>query len=138
MVFEFDDSIARNARMKVVGVGGAGGNAVNRMIDEKLDGVEFIAVNTDSQALKESESHIKIQIGKRLTRGLGAGARPEIGRQAIAETEDEVRKALDNCSALQKQVNGLKQDKGQLEKKYQQTLAKVQITPLLGSSHRWK
>jgi cell division protein FtsZ len=94
MVFEFDDNMARNARMKVVGVGGAGGNAVNRMIDEQLEGVEFIAVNTDSQSLKQSESHIKIQIGKRLTRGLGAGARPEIGRQAMAETEDEVRTAL--------------------------------------------
>jgi len=100
MVFEFDDNIARNARMKVVGVGGAGGNAVNRMIDEQLDGVEFIAVNTDSQALKRSESHIKIQIGKRLTRGLGAGARPEIGRQAIAESEDEVRKALDGADLV--------------------------------------
>jgi cell division protein FtsZ len=100
MVFEFDDNIARNARMKVVGVGGAGGNAVNRMIDEKLDGVEFIAVNTDSQALKQSESHIKIQIGKRLTRGLGAGARPEIGRQAMAETEDEVRTALQGADLV--------------------------------------
>lgn len=94
MVFEFDDSIGRNARMKVVGVGGAGGNAVNRMIEESLDNVEFIAVNTDLQALQNSNSHIKIQLGKRLTRGLGAGARPEIGRQAIAENEDEVRKSL--------------------------------------------
>jgi cell division protein FtsZ len=100
MVFEFDDNLARNARMKVVGVGGAGGNAVNRMIDEQLEGVEFIAVNTDSQALKQSESHIKIQIGKRLTRGLGAGARPEIGRQAIAETEDEVRKSLEGADLV--------------------------------------
>ncbi len=94
MVFEFDDSIARNARMKVVGVGGAGGNAVNRMIKENLEGVEFIAINTDAQALHRSESHIKIQIGRKLTRGLGAGARPEIGRQAIAESEEEVRKSL--------------------------------------------
>ncbi len=94
MVFEFDDGSVSNARMKVVGVGGAGGNAVNRMIDENLAGVEFIAVNTDSQALKESSSHIKVQIGKKLTRGLGAGARPEIGRQAIAESEEEVRTAL--------------------------------------------
>lgn len=100
MVFEFDDSIARNARMKVVGVGGAGGNAVNRMIDEQLEGVDFIAVNTDLQALHESNSHIKIQIGKRLTRGLGAGARPEIGRQAMSETEDEVRKALDGADLV--------------------------------------
>lgn len=94
MVFEFDDSMSRNAKMKVVGVGGAGGNAVNRMIDEELGGVEFIAVNTDAQALKKIDSDIKVQIGKKLTRGLGAGARPEIGRQAIAESEDEVRRAL--------------------------------------------
>jgi cell division GTPase FtsZ len=71
MVFEFDDNVSRNARMKVVGVGGAGGNAVNRMIDEQLEGVEFIAINTDLQALHRSNSHIKVQIGKRLTRGPG-------------------------------------------------------------------
>lgn len=100
MVFEFDDSVARNARMKVVGVGGAGGNAVNRMIDESLEGVEFIAVNTDLQALQQSASHIKIQIGRRLTRGLGAGARPEIGRQAIAESEEEVRSALSGADLV--------------------------------------
>ena len=100
MVFEFDDSIARNARMKVVGVGGAGGNAVNRMIDEKLDGVDFIAVNTDLQALRDSRSHIKIQIGRQLTRGLGAGARPEIGRQAIAESEEEIRSAIDGADLV--------------------------------------
>lgn len=100
MVFEFDDNMARNARMKVVGVGGAGGNAVNRMIGEKLEGVEFIAVNTDLQALQRSESHIRIQIGKRLTRGLGAGARPEIGRQAMAETEDEVRTAIEGADLV--------------------------------------
>ena len=100
MVFEFDDNVARNARMKVVGVGGAGGNAVNRMIDEELDGVEFIAVNTDLQTLQQSNSHIKIQIGKRLPRGLGAGARPEIGRQAIAETEDEVRTAIEGADLV--------------------------------------
>ena len=100
MVFEFDDSIGRNARMKVVGVGGAGGNAVNRMIDEKLDSVEFITVNTDLQALQDSNSHIKIQIGKQLTRGLGAGARPEIGRQAIAESEEEIRAVLDGADLV--------------------------------------
>ena len=100
MVFEFDDDIARNARMKVVGVGGAGGNAVNRMIDETLEGVEFIAVNTDLQALNRSNSHMKVQIGKHLTRGLGAGARPEIGRQAIAESEDEVRQVLDGADLV--------------------------------------
>ncbi len=100
MVFEFDEASTNNARMKVVGVGGAGGNAVNRMIEEDLDGVEFIAVNTDAQALKDCSAHMKIQIGRRLTRGLGAGARPEVGRQAITESEDEVRKALDGADLV--------------------------------------
>ena len=94
MIFEFEESAAQNARMKVVGVGGGGGNAVNRMIDEHLEGVEFISVNTDAQALLSSKSDVKIQIGKKLTRGLGAGARPEIGKQAIAENRDEVARTL--------------------------------------------
>lgn len=94
MVFAFDENGVRNAKMKVVGVGGAGGNAVNRMIDEELNGVEFIAVNTDAQALKESGAHLRVQIGKELTRGLGAGARPEIGRQAISESSEEIRSAI--------------------------------------------
>jgi cell division protein FtsZ len=94
MIFEFEESATQNARMKVVGVGGGGGNAVNRMIEEHLEGVEFISVNTDSQALLNSKSDIKIQIGKKLTRGLGAGARPEIGRQAIEESRDEVSRML--------------------------------------------
>ena len=100
MVFEFDDSMARNAKMKVVGVGGAGGNAINRMIAEDLDGVEFIAINTDAQALKNCDSHLTIQIGQKLTRGLGAGARPEIGRQAVAESEAEVRRALEGADLV--------------------------------------
>jgi cell division protein FtsZ len=100
MIFEFEESTARNARMKVIGVGGGGGNAVNRMIDEDLEGVEFISVNTDSQALKQSKSQLKIQIGKKLTRGLGAGARPEIGRQAIDESRDEVRRILEGADLV--------------------------------------
>jgi cell division protein FtsZ len=100
MIFEFEDAGLQNARMKVVGVGGGGGNAVNRMIDADLEGVEFISVNTDSQALKNSKSQIKIQIGKQLTRGLGAGARPEIGRQAIEENADEVRRVLEGADLV--------------------------------------
>ena len=92
--FEFDESATQNALMKVVGVGGGGGNAVNRMIDEILEGVEFVSVNTDAQALKSSKSGTKIQIGRKLTRGLGAGARPEIGRAALEESRDEVAEAL--------------------------------------------
>jgi cell division protein FtsZ len=100
MIFEFEEAAAQNARMKVVGVGGGGGNAVNRMIDEDLDGVEFISVNTDAQALKQSKSQLKIQIGKKLTRGLGAGARPEIGRQAIEESRDEVRRSMEGADLV--------------------------------------
>jgi cell division protein FtsZ len=86
--------------MKVVGVGGGGGNAVNRMIDERLAGVEFISVNTDAQALLSSKSDVKIQIGKKLTRGLGAGARPEIGRQAIDENREDVSRCLANADLV--------------------------------------
>jgi len=100
MVFEFERETTRNARMKVVGVGGAGGNAVNRMIDENLDGVEFVAINTDAQALSNCSAHISLQVGRKLTRGLGAGARPEVGRQAIAENEEEVRRALEGADLV--------------------------------------
>jgi len=100
MIFEFEETPIQSARMKVIGVGGAGGNAVNRMINEELEGVEFISVNTDSQALKQSSAQVKLQIGKKLTRGLGAGARPEIGRQALAESEDEVRRALEGADLV--------------------------------------
>ncbi|MBI1809275.1 MAG: cell division protein FtsZ [Gemmatimonadetes bacterium] len=99
-IFEFEETPAQHARMKVVGVGGGGGNAVNRMIEESLSGVEFISVNTDAQALLSSKSDVKIQIGKKLTRGLGAGARPEIGRQAIEENRDEVGKVLANTDLV--------------------------------------
>ncbi|MGD8320201.1 MAG: cell division protein FtsZ [Gemmatimonadota bacterium] len=100
MIFEFEETPIQNARMKVVGVGGAGGNAVNRMIDEDLEGVEFISMNTDAQALKSSRAQVTIQIGKKLTRGLGAGARPEIGRQALAESEEEVRRFLEGADLV--------------------------------------
>jgi cell division protein FtsZ len=100
MIFEFEETASQNARMKVVGLGGGGGNAVNRMIEEHLDGVEFISVNTDAQALLGSKSDVKIQIGKKLTRGLGAGARPEIGRQAVDENRDEVSRVLANTDLV--------------------------------------
>ena len=100
MNFEFEESASQNARMKVVGVGGGGGNAVNRMIEERLAGVEFISINTDAQALLNSKSDVKIQIGKKLTRGLGAGARPEIGKQAIEENREEVSRVLSNADLV--------------------------------------
>lgn len=82
------------ARIKVVGVGGAGGAAINRMIDAGVDGVEFVAVNTDSQALHYSKAGTKIHIGKDTTRGLGAGADPSVGEQAAEESVDEIKAAL--------------------------------------------
>jgi len=82
------------AQIKVVGVGGGGNNAVDRMIEDGLDGVEFISVNTDSQQLVDSKSPVKIQIGEKLTRGLGAGANPDIGAQAAEESRTELAEAL--------------------------------------------
>ncbi len=90
----FDDSVIPTARMKVIGVGGAGGNAVNRMIVSGLTGVEFVAANTDLQALNVCKASVRIQIGKTLTKGLGAGADPEIGRRAIEEDREAVFNAL--------------------------------------------
>jgi cell division protein FtsZ len=90
----FADEYTNNARIKVVGVGGAGGNAVNGMIYAGLVGVEFIAINTDLQALDTNKATCKLQIGKNLTKGLGAGANPDVGRRAIEEDMEEVTEAL--------------------------------------------
>src|SRR5260370_17007529 len=94
MIFELEETVTQNARMKVVGVGGGGGNALNRMIDEHVGGVEFISVNTDAQALLNNKADVKVQIGKKLTRGLGAGARPAIGRHRIEEDRAKVFPSL--------------------------------------------
>ncbi|MTA80941.1 MAG: cell division protein FtsZ, partial [Actinobacteria bacterium] len=82
------------AVIKVVGVGGGGVNAVNRMIERGLKGVEFIAVNTDAQALLMSEADVKLDVGRQLTRGLGAGADPEVGRKAAEDHAEEIEEAL--------------------------------------------
>ncbi len=94
MIVEFEERNSSNAVIKVIGVGGGGGNAVNRMIEEQLSGVEFISVNTDAQALHNSRANIKIQIGRKLTNGLGAGARPDVGRQSIEENREEVSRIV--------------------------------------------
>jgi cell division protein FtsZ len=94
MAREIDRTIEGNARIKVVGVGGAGGNAVNRMIRSKLRGVEFVAVNTDLQALHSSEAHVKLNIGKKLTRGLGSGGDPGKGQEAAEESRKELTELL--------------------------------------------
>src|SRR5262249_12692310 len=94
MIFELEETVAQNARMKVVGVGGGGGNALNRMIDEGVQGVEFIAVNTDAQALEKNRSSIKGRAGKTPRRGRGAGAGPEMGGEAVGENRDGALRAL--------------------------------------------
>jgi len=93
-LLEFDIDMEQFAQIRVVGVGGGGNNAVNRMIDAGLRGVEFIAINTDKQALYLSKANTKIQIGDKLTKGLGAGANPEIGEKAANESRDEIAQAI--------------------------------------------
>src|SRR5271154_5046129 len=87
---QFNEELLNSAKIKVIGVGGGGGNAVNRMIESHLEGVEFVVANTDLQALKGSKAPVKIQLGVKLTNGLGAGANPEVGRQAALEGADMV------------------------------------------------
>ncbi|MED3660321.1 cell division protein FtsZ [Ureibacillus sp. FSL K6-8385] len=93
-MLEFDTNIDQLAKIKVIGVGGGGNNAVNRMIEHGLQGVEFIAVNTDAQALNLSKAEIKLQIGSKLTRGLGAGANPEIGKKAAEESREQIEEVV--------------------------------------------
>ncbi|HCU26120.1 MAG TPA: cell division protein FtsZ [Deltaproteobacteria bacterium] len=93
-MFEFEENLAQNAKIKVIGVGGGGGNAVNTMIRAKLDGVDFVAANTDIQALKFSAAPIKIQIGTKATKGLGAGANPDVGRDAAMEDQSTIAEVL--------------------------------------------
>lgn len=94
MVIEMDDTFNSGARLKVIGVGGCGGNAVNTMIESGMEGVEFLAANTDSQALEKSRANIKIQLGGTLTKGLGAGANPEVGKNAAIESKEQLTEAL--------------------------------------------
>lgn len=93
-MLEFETNIDGFATIKVIGVGGGGNNAVNRMIEHGVQGVEFIAVNTDAQALNLSKAEIKLQIGAKLTRGLGAGANPEVGKKAAEESKEQIEEAL--------------------------------------------
>jgi cell division protein FtsZ len=95
-----DEEMFTGARIKVIGVGGGGSNAVNRMVRQGLDGVEFMVANTDLQALKSSSAPIKIQIGSKLTKGLGAGADPNVGRSAALEDTDNLLQALDGADMI--------------------------------------
>ncbi|HSC30068.1 MAG TPA: cell division protein FtsZ [Vicinamibacterales bacterium] len=95
-----DEEARTGARIKVIGVGGGGSNAVNRMVQARLEGVEFIVANTDLQALRLNDAPIKLQVGAKLTKGLGAGADPEIGRQAALEDTDKIIEALDGADMV--------------------------------------
>jgi cell division protein FtsZ len=96
----YNDEIVRGAKIKVIGVGGGGGNAVNRMIAAKLEGVEFIVANTDVQALQNSQAPIKLQLGVKLTSGLGAGANPDVGRRAALEDSEKIIEALEGADMV--------------------------------------
>lgn len=100
MEFSIDNNINDGAVIKVIGVGGGGGNAVNRMIEENVKGVEFIAANTDVQALKNSKAETVIQLGPKYTRGLGAGSQPEVGQKAAEESEDSIRESLEGADMI--------------------------------------
>lgn len=100
MDFNLDNTVSQGARIKVIGVGGAGGNAVNRMIEDGVQGVEFIVANTDVQALDANRAETKIQLGEKLTRGLGAGANPEIGRKSAEESEEVIAEALEGADMI--------------------------------------
>ncbi|MBI5752718.1 MAG: cell division protein FtsZ [Hydrogenophilales bacterium] len=99
-MFEILDSQSQDAVIKVIGVGGCGGNAVDHMIASGLQGVEFIAANTDAQALAKSDAHIKLQLGNSITKGLGAGANPEIGRESALEDREKIAEAIDGADML--------------------------------------
>ncbi|OFZ70389.1 MAG: cell division protein FtsZ [Betaproteobacteria bacterium RBG_16_58_11] len=99
-MFEILDSQSQDAVIKVIGVGGCGGNAVDHMIASGLQGVEFIAANTDAQALAKSDAHMKLQLGISITKGLGAGANPEIGRESALEDREKIAEAIDGADML--------------------------------------
>jgi cell division protein FtsZ len=99
-MFEFDENIDQSAKIKVIGVGGGGGNAVNTMIQTGIDGVEFIVANTDAQALRANTASLKIQLGAKLTKGLGAGANPEVGKEAALEDRDRISSILNGADMV--------------------------------------
>lgn len=99
-MFDFDIDVEQFAKIKVIGVGGGGNNAVNRMIDHGVRGVDFIALNTDRQSLNSSRAEFKLQIGDKLTKGLGAGANPEIGTKAAEENRNEIAESVKDCDMV--------------------------------------
>ena len=99
-MFEFDENVEQVAKIKVVGVGGGGSNAVNTMIAARIEGVEFMVANTDAQALRANLSSLRIQLGHKLTKGLGAGANPEVGREAAEEDRARMKELLEGADMV--------------------------------------
>jgi len=99
-MFTFEEKFDSRAKLKVIGVGGAGGNAVNRMVEEGLENVEFIAINTDAQDLERNRAGCRVQVGERITKGLGAGAKPEVGRNAVEEDKNVIMEKLEGADMV--------------------------------------
>ena len=99
-MFELMDAYSQSAVIKVIGVGGGGGNAVTHMVTSGIEGVDFMCINTDAQALKHSKVKTALQIGCNITKGLGAGADPEVGRQAAMEDRDRIIELVEGCDML--------------------------------------
>jgi cell division protein FtsZ len=99
-MFELMDAYSQSAVIKVLGVGGGGGNAVSHMVQSGIEGVDFMCINTDSQALKNSNVKTALQIGSNITKGLGAGANPDVGRQAAMEDRDRIIELIEGCDML--------------------------------------
>ncbi|MBQ8345047.1 MAG: cell division protein FtsZ, partial [Clostridia bacterium] len=100
MTFEHDESCESNVCIKVIGVGGGGNNAVNRMISSNVQGVEFVTINTDRQALKNSIAPNQVVIGEKITKGFGAGANPEVGERSAEESIDQIREMLSGADMV--------------------------------------
>src|SRR3990167_6757783 len=99
-MFELGDTSPHNAQIKVIGIGGGGGNAIEHMIAENIEGVEFVCMNTDAQALGRSSARTILQLGEEITKGLGAGANPDIGRRAAEEARERIREVLDGTDMI--------------------------------------
>ncbi|MEK6546201.1 MAG: cell division protein FtsZ, partial [Nitrospinota bacterium] len=100
MTFELSEEFNNSAKLKVIGVGGGGGNAVSTMVSSQLEGVEFITINTDAQVLKSSRVSTKLQIGTELTKGLGAGGNPEVGKKAAIESANQIADLLEGTDMV--------------------------------------
>lgn len=99
-MFEFEENLSISAKIKVIGVGGGGGNAIKTMMKEQIEGVDFVAINTDLQSLQQNDAMVKIQIGHKLTRGLGAGSNPSVGREAAIEDTNTIREVLEGSDMV--------------------------------------